>query len=454
MTEQEFIDKVKNISREVYEEAKSEGADVDAGLSEQITEEVSKQIDEWESKTSDQRKEALRDLQDELRDPDSAATKRNKRSVFEKDLRGPGSLVAKALPFFSEVIERNGGGTPDLREVRDMAQKGIPDSGFQSKEVAESINKFLNSGETDAGGGFVPEPTANDFIEFLYDTTVVRRAGARSIELPTGGVKIPTQSGSVSANWGGEADSAQESEPSFGFKRLEADKLTVMVVLTNDLVRRSPRGVEQLVMNDMRQRAMVEEDYAFLMGDGNDGTPTGIYKQTHADNKFERSTDSGNVTIDTITRDALKAIYKVEAANIAPQTPGWVMHPRTARYLMSLRGQDSYIFTSQLSQGSFLGAPVHMTNALPTNLDDSGDATNDETRMIYGDFSQCLIGDTLNLQVVSSQQATVNISNEWRSLLQDDLRAVVLRHEVGFMLRRDKSFSIVEGVDYGASFDA
>jgi HK97 family phage major capsid protein len=168
-------------------------------------------------------------------------------------------------------------------------------------------------------------------------------------------------------------------------------------------------------------------------------------------NKFERE---GSVSLDTIIRDHMKAIYKIEKNNIMPQNPGWVMHPRTVRYMMTLRGQDSYLLASQLSGNSLFGAPVYMTNALPSTLDDSGDGDNDETRIFYGDFSQCLIGDTLNLRVLTSEQATVKLGGNFTSMLQRDMRAIVLFHEVGFMLRRPESFSIIEGVDYGASFDA
>ena len=452
MNEQEFVDRVKNISRETFEEVKGDG-DVDSGLSEKIAEEVEKQLDKWESKTTQDRKKALEGLKEGLKTGGRAgATAGEDKSVFDADGQA-GSTLAKAMPFIAHEYEKSGGQV-NLSDVKKRAEEGLP-NGKKSEEVAGQVDKFLSSGKVE-DGPFVTNQQANDFIRFLYDTTVVRRAGAQSIEMPSGGLKIPVQDGSVSANWiSPDGGSASESEPSFSEKRMEAKKLAVMVVLSEDLIRRSPRGVEQLVLTDMRRRSMLEEDYGFLLGDGQPGKPKGLYHQMADSNQFDRTVDgSSNVTIDTIIRDLMRCIYKVEAANIVPQTPGWIMHPRTVRHMMTLRGSDSFLFMSQLAQGNLLGAPVHMTNALPQTLDDSGDGSNDETRIMYGDFSQVLIGDTLNLRIATSQEATVKLGNDWRSMLQDDLRAIVLFHEVDMLLRHTESFAAINGVDYGANFDS
>jgi len=458
MQEQEFVDRVKQIARDEYEDVKSESEDLDAGLSEKIASEVEEQLKDWDRQTDDQRKEALQDLKDQLANPQPSGgevgTEAKQKSVFKRELKGPGSSIARAMPFMAHAAEKGSGGI-EMQRVKDLAENGLPESGYQDKQVAEQVDKFLSSDQLQDGGGFVPDNQANDFIEFLYDTAVVRRAGAQSIEMPAGGIKVPVQDGSVSSEWiADNGGSATESQPSFAEKRMEAKKLATMVVLSNDLIRRSPRGVEQLVLTDMRRRALIEEDSAFILGDGQNGKPKGIYHQMAAANKFERGLDGGKVTLDSIIRDLMKSVYKVEKNNIVPQTPGWIMNPRTVRYLMTLRGSDSFPFMAQLSQGELLGAPVHMTNALPQTLDDSGDNDNDETRAFYGDFSQALIGDTLNLRAMSSQEATIKMGGNFRSMLQDDLRAVVLFHEVDFMLRHTESFAVIEGVDYGANFDS
>ena len=51
---------------------------------------------------------------------------------------------------------------------------------------------------------------------------------------------------------------------------LVARKLTAMVPVSNDLIRRSPIGVEEIVRDDLVQTIARREDLAFLRGDGAD----------------------------------------------------------------------------------------------------------------------------------------------------------------------------------------
>lgn len=445
MTEEQFVDRVRSIAREEAQEANA-----DEGKADKIADEVERQLKEWSEKTSSQREEALKGLREDLANEKSPKDKTGRNAgIFGKNLSGPGSDFAKSVPFLTAADEKYN--DVSAEKVKSLAKNGVGEHGYTSKEVEQAYEKFLNAGNVDAGAGFIPEPLAQDFIEFLYTTTAVRRAGAQTIEMPNGTIKVPKQTGSTTGHWIGEGEGPDGSEPTFEMHRMEAKKLAIMVVLSNDLVRQSPRGIEQLVLSDMRQRAVIEEDSGMLFGDGQSGKLTGIYDQMPDAQKFEREAAS----IDSIIRDLNKAIYKVEKENVAPQTPGWILHPRTVRYLMTLRGSDSFLFAPQLVNGSLLGAPVHPTTQVPRTLDDSGDATNDETRIIYGDFSQALIGETLNLRSVSSQEATVDVGGgTLRHLLQQDMRAMVLFHEVDFMLRRPEAFSAINGVDWGSQLDA
>ncbi|MFB6351807.1 MAG: phage major capsid protein [Bradymonadaceae bacterium] len=445
----QFVDAVKQISRDAYEEVKDDVDDADPGLSEKQAEEVENLLDEWEDATSDERKRAIEGAKDALASFDKTA-----RGIDRtKDDVPTAGVLGRWMPFYQKQVEENG--TVTNARTKELAKEGIGDVGYKDGFVADMQEKFLNAGQIDSGGPLAPEPVRNSLIELLREKTIVRQMGATQIDLPAGGAKIPVQTGGSAGHWIGEGNAPADSEPSYEWKRLEADKLGILVPISNDLIRRSPQSVEQLVSQDMRQTAVVEENSALLFGDGQSGKPKGIFESTDAGNKFERKTDgSGNVTIDTIIKDLNMSAYKVEGSKIDPARPGYAGHPRTMRYLMSLRGSDSLLFAQQLSNGTLLGAPAMFSTAFPNTLDDSGDATNDETRIAYGDWSQALIGDTLNLRIMSSGEATVKLGGSWKSMLASDMTAVVLIHEVAFMLRYPKAFSWVTGVDYGASYDA
>lgn len=447
LSDEQFIDAVKQISRETYEDEKKDAEDLDPGISERIAEEVEKHLREWQDKTLDEKRKAITGAKDAL-----ASFDKTKGLDRTKDDVPDGGVFARWAPFYAKQMDEYGQVTN--ARTKELAENGIGETGYRDAFVAGTQEKFLNAGEIVDGGAMAPQPVADDFIELLREETIVRSSGATIIELPEGGTKIPKQTQGSTGHWVGEGEAPDESQPKFELERLEAQKLAILVPLSNDLVRRSPRGVEQIVTQDVRSTAIVEENSAFLFGDGTSGKPKGIYASTDAANKFERSTDSGSVTVDTRIRDLNKVAYKVEGADIEPIRPGYAGHPRTMRDLMSLRGSDSLLFANQLSQGMLLGDPARFTTAFPRTLNDSGDGSNDETRLAYGDWAKVLIGDTYNLRVASSQEATVQLGSGWKSMFASDMTALVVFHEAGIMLRYPKAFGWIEGVDWGASFDS
>jgi len=444
----ELVDLIKAVGRETYEEVKDEVEDLDPGLSEKQAEEVEKLMDEWEESTSAQRKAIVEGAKEALAGHDNATHGMSREAKDVPD----GGIFARWAPFYARQMEKEGRVTN--ARTKELAEKGLGDTDYTDKFVAETQEKFLGAGQIDAGGALAPEPVSTDFIELLRDTTLVRSLGATSIDLPEGGTKIPVQTEGSNFFWVGELEAPDESKPKFEMRRLEADKLGALVPLSNDLIRRSPQAVEQLVSQDLRSGAVVEEDSAFLFGDGQNGKPKGIYEQTPDSNKFERTTDGGSVGVDTIIRDLNMLAYKVEGAKIEPAMPAYAGSKRTMRYLMSLRGSDSLLFAQQLSNGSLLGAPAKFSTSFPRTLDDSGDGTNDETRLVYGDWAKAVIGDTYNLRIASSQEATVQLGSGWKSMIASDGTVLIMFHEAGLLVRYPKAFAWATGVDYGASYDA
>jgi len=99
----------------------------------------------------------------------------------------------------------------------------------------------------------------------------------------------------------------------------------------------------------------------------------------------------------------------------------------------------------QLNDGEFYGYPVMTT----TNI--WSDVAAGSRDIYFGDFSQAVIGETLDMRVDETTDATVtDNSGSSVDLFDTDQRALRLIHEMDFALLRDTSFARITDVDYGA----
>lgn len=316
-----------------------------------------------------------------------------------------------------------------------------------------AFEKALTASDFSAGGALLDSQMSGDFIGFLYNNSVVRAMGASVVRMERGG-QIDFGKGGTSAvaYWGSETESITASEPDFRQLNLSAKKLRVLVPLSNDLLRQAPPGFETIVRDDVTNVAVVAEDTAFIRGSGTAGAPKGIRNQMSSDNV---KAISGSNTLSVVTSDLLRQMYLVRKSNIPMERLAWFLHPRTMYFLMSLRSSDGYhVFREELVNGSLYGAPVGTTQNIPSNLDDSGDGSNNETEIYFGSMAQVVIGDTLSVEVKMSDTASFVQNSEQKNSFQEDLTVLRLIHEADLLLRYDKAFSVTNAVDWGADFDA
>lgn len=326
----------------------------------------------------------------------------------------------------------------------------------RTSEILDSRVKAMDAGDFIDGGSLIPEDLASDFIAYLRGLNVVRQLGAQVVQMPNGKIDIGVQDGTSTAYWVGEGQAATESQLQTGRVVLQGKKLAILTAISNDLVRARtiPMGITELVRNDLIGRAATAEDQAFLEGSGTAYTPNGIFNQMASGNKFNAN---GTFNTANAISDLVKAIYKVQGANI-PQDGSWAFcgHPRTRAALMSLRTSDGYpVFMDSLMRGELLGYRAAFTTNIGATRDDTGSATDDETRLYFGAWSQAVIGDTLTLDVRESDTASfLGTGSTVRHAFSEDLTVMRLIHEVDIALRYTSAFSCIKGIDWGASFDS
>ena len=309
---------------------------------------------------------------------------------------------------------------------------------FLDQEGHSGISAALSGATEAAGGVTIPRPMAEGLIALLRARVVVRAAGARTFPMPAGQIRQAKQIASATATYQGENAAITPSAPSFDKLDQSFKKLTGLVPIGNSLLRHSGLAMAQLVRDDLVKVMALREDLAFIRGDGAANTPKGIRNWIAAGN-WLAATNAGIAANATAADLALrKAISVVEDNNVALTNPGWIMRASTKNWLASLRDANGNLLFPSIDQnGQLKGAPIYVTSQLPNNLGTAGD----ETEVYFGEFSEAMIGDSMDLNVSMSTEAGYMDGGNFVSAFQNDLTLMRTISEHDFALEHDVAFS-------------
>ena len=315
-----------------------------------------------------------------------------------------------------------------------------------AEKWADARQKALAAGDATAGGFLVPTQFSQDVIEFLRARAVVRSLNARTIPVPTGTIKIPKLTGGATAYYIGENTAATKSEPTTGQLTLTFKKLVTLVPLSNDLIRYASPGADAIVRDDTVNAMRVREDQAFIRDTGTDSTPKGLRYWAHADNIVAAN---GTASVQNTFTDLGKLWQKLLEANIPMIAPGWIMSPRVQTFLMTLLNSNGYpVFRDEMSSGRLWGFPYGVTTNVPTNLDASLAGNNNESEVYLADFAQAVIGESMNLVIDTSAEASYTEGGTVVSAYDRDQTVVRAIAEHDFGLRHDKGIAVLTQVKW------
>lgn len=298
---------------------------------------------------------------------------------------------------------------------------------------------------TAANGGYLVDTNySRDFIDLLRPRVVIRSLGARSIPMPDGNLTMRKKTAGTTASYVGERIPAPTTDAKVGQITMAAKRLTALVPITNQLIRRASFGVDQMVRDDLLEGAAIKEDQQFLRGAGSATAPAGLNSLMLAGNKI--AADPAG-TLVSVTSDLRKLRLKVINANVPMISCGWIMSPRTKLFLETLRdGNGNIAFPSIEASGTLYGYPIGVTTSVPDNL---GAAT-DESEIYFGDFSQFLIGDTYQVTLAASTEAAYDDAGTMRSAFSNDETVIRLIEEHDTQVRHDVAFAMLTAVKWGA----
>tara|TARA_Y100000310_G_C20658416_1_gene803274 strand:- start:370 stop:1647 length:1278 start_codon:yes stop_codon:yes gene_type:complete len=413
-------------------------------LTDHIKEQVVPQIKDFcDGNVADLVRENIEQVVAPIRERTEALTTQAiaKSSVSQRREREKGEALARCLRATAWAKLNDAGVDGAITQLKRWGDDDI------AERWQEARTKALSAGDAASGGFLVPEEYSTELIELLRARSVVRAMGATTISIAgSGTLNIPKLTSGATAAYIGENTNIAESEQVFGNLKLSFKKLAVLTPISNDLIRYSSPGADQVVRTDLVEGMRVKEDQKFIRGDGTDGAPRGLLSWCPGGNKIAAD---GTVSLVNTFQDLGKLVLKLQEGNVPMTTPGWLFAPRTEQMLMtSLNANGVPAFRDEMSGGTLWGFPFRSTTSIPITLDTTGAGTNDESEIYFVDFSQAVIGESSSLQVSASDTAAYHDGSNVIAAYSQDQTVVRAISEHDFGMRHDAAIAILTGVDW------
>ncbi len=406
---------------------KDEGEEVEDLTAGEVVEEVAailtdmvpageKEEDSEEKEAEDEEKEdVVEDEEKEGEEEDEAKRRKSAARHSRKSAAAPAQRKYASL-FLNSSSARSAGSQKKIPPMVQLARaiKCLDVFGRQDPDrAAFYARKYYNddgmarqlkalSATNPVNGGFlIPEVYLDEIIELLYDRTVIKELGARTIPLETGNLNIPRMTSGVRAMWGGEARKIQAAQPAFGNLRLSAKRLEAIVPQTRELIMSTKYSADEMFANDLARRMQLGLDWGGLYGTGGEFQPTGIANTKGvevidaAKMDAQYANSAGQLTADFPVYIKSLLLSK----NVDDQALGWAFNSFTEGYLMNLKtATGDYLYRDEMNAGRFLGIPYATTNQIPT--------VNGKTDIFFGNWADLMIGDQMGMETFTTMEGS------------------------------------------------
>lgn len=362
----------------------------------------------------------------------------------------PGIALARAALCAARAHIMEGKGT-----AVDHAKRMYGEDSDPVKILQGTFRKAMQADDLDAGGSLLVTETDPGIIAALAPLTVIRSLGAMTLPNPTGSLNIRQITGNPTFGWAGEGQNFQKTEAATGVLSVTAKRLGGVVPVSNDLIRYGGPEVEESIRQAILTGLRVGEDSAFVRGAGTGGAPKGVRNWADAGQVFVSTagTTPGAVTLAAVTFDLLEAIQHLLDANVDPDAMGgaWIFAPRTWRYLAGVRdGNGNQVFVEELNRGTLFGYPFRRTTQIPTNLDTSGEADNDESEVIFAAMRHIRVYDSPGAEVRAFDGGAYHDGSNVQSGISLDETAIRAQLRSDLVAEHREAVSVITQVVWGA----
>ena len=284
---------------------------------------------------------------------------------------------------------------------------------------------------TSAGGFLVgTDHLADQFIEALYGRLTVASLGARIMQGLKGDIAIPKLSASVTNSaFVAEGSAPSEGAATFSQVTMSPKTLAAYVDVSRRLTQQSDPSVEQVLRNDIINTFARRIDDAAIEGGAANG-PSGIIANGST-NVVAMGTNGAAITYAKVV-EMMKA---VEEDNAVINSSAFLTNPKVIAALRTTARQANGVegnFIMDANQ-SILGTNVASSTIVPSDLT-KGTGSN-LSAMVYGDFSQIMIGFWSGVDVVVDQ-SSLSTSGGTRLAFFQDLD-VAIRYPESFAVIKD-----------------
>lgn len=353
--------------------------------------------------------------------------------------------AVKTLGLFSKAMSRDVSGG-DVGRAHEFIKNQVNDKTHGRQ--AQYLSKVLEESKFDSLGLLVPE-IIRDTLKMIKDDAVVMRQISPTPITVRGNAVLPKELSLATAYYADESEDLTISDFRMGQEKIILKKLTVLIATSNELLQ-DGTNVEQLISRMMARVYRLKEDSTFIRSVGSNAQPKGLLHQVAAAHKNERTASSGTATVAEIHSDLVNAIVQPREDN--HEADGvFMMNSTTWGGLWSRLTTDYHFapFAAELMAGRVLGKQYYETNAIPNNLDFSGDATNDESEVYYLLPEYSLIFESDQIYVDASRDATYKDanSNDVSAFSRDQsVYRYIGRHD--YYYEYEDGASVIQGVDW------
>lgn len=278
------------------------------------------------------------------------------------------------------------------REAHEAIVKRAGDAANGGFYVPYDVQKrdMTSAGASGSNYLVATDNLAGSFIDLLRARSVLAQLGATMLPGLVGNVTIPKMTAASTAYWlANEATAITESQPTIGQLTLTPRTVGAYTELSRLMLLQSSPAADSLVMDDFAKVLALAIDAAGIKGTGTE-QPTGI----------TGTAGIGSVTGTSLAYDdVLEFQSDVAGNNALSANCAYLTTPAVAALLafrQRFSGTDTPIWTGNLIDGSVAGYRAATTTQMTA------------AAMLFGDFSQVVIGEWGQLELAVSNSEGSN----------------------------------------------
>lgn len=293
---------------------------------------------------------------------------------------------------------------------------------------------------SDFSGFLTPEQSAPIFNEAERQSAFQRLF--RRVPLGINGQTIPVVTSKPTARWTNEGERKHATDMGLGLLEMEPEKLTAIAVMSAEVVRANPGGINELVRPALAGAFAAAFDFAVGYGLGGDGTGSGPFAKNLA--QTTKSVTLGSTTQDNggVHGDFVAAMRLL--VNDGRKLTGWAVGDSIEPDLWGAvdgNGRPLYVDLPTDDTSQAIARPGRLLNR-PSYMGEG--VENGDTVGFGGDFTKGAWGAIGGISYRISREAAITINGELVSAFENNLVAVLAEAEYGFVLADEEAFVTIE----------